>query len=73
MVATDPQAIHVVLCAQAGFHPRLAQPPLPEQIRIVEETPYCPELNPVEKLWDQVKCHVAKGLDLRCWQRLSRK
>jgi len=49
----------VVLCAQAGFHPRLAQHPLPEQIRIVEFEPYCPFLNPVEKLWDPVKCHVA--------------
>lgn len=58
-VATAPQAIHVVLWDQAGFHPRLAQHPLPEQIRIVEFPPYCPELNPVEKLWDQVKCHVA--------------
>lgn len=59
LVATDPQAIHVVLWDQAGFHPKAAQHPLPEQIRIVEFPPYCPELNPVEKLWDQVKCHVS--------------
>ena len=25
----------------------------------MEFPPYCPELNPVEKLWDQVKRHVA--------------
>ena len=62
LVATDPQAIHVVLWDQAGFHPKPGSHSLPEQIRIVEFPPYCPELNPVEKLWDQVKRHVANDV-----------
>ena len=59
LVATDTQAIHIVLWDQAGFHPKPETDSLPKQIRIVEFPPYCPELNPIEKLWDQVKRHVA--------------
>ena len=59
LVKTDPAAHHVVLWDGAGFH----QPPDhndPEwaqlrQVQAVKLPPYCPELNPTEKIWDQLK------------------
>ena len=52
---TDPDAIHVVIRDQAGFHLRDGAPRLPARVRIIDLPPYSPELNPVEKLWDIVK------------------
>ena len=52
---TDPDAIHVVIRDQAGFHLRDGDPRLPARVRIIDLPPYSPELNPVEKLWDIVK------------------
>lgn len=66
VVQTDPKAIHIVLWDQAGFHPKRDEYPLPEQIRLVEFPPYCPELNPIEKLWDGVKRAVSNAI----WETL---
>ena len=59
LVRTDSAAQHVVLWDGAGFH----QPPDAtqeewadlNQVQVLKLPPYCPELNPVERLWDQVK------------------
>jgi len=59
IVATEPDAIHVVIWDRAGYHQGLASSDLPEQIRLLPLPPYCPELNAMEKLWDQVKRHIA--------------
>jgi transposase len=59
LVATDPQAIHIVLWDQAGFHFKADDPRLPASVRLVPLPPYSPELNPMESLWDQVKRRVA--------------
>lgn len=67
LVATDPKAIHIVLWDQAGFHPKVDQHDLPQQIRLVEFPSYCPELNPIEKLWDRVKCGVSNAV----WDTLA--
>lgn len=55
--ARDPQAVHVVIWDQAGFHQNTETPieELPSNVRIVSLPPYSPELNPVEKLGDLIK------------------
>lgn len=52
---SDPQAEHVVIWDQAGFHPRPADGQLPARIHLLPLPPYSPELNPIEGLWDQVQ------------------
>jgi transposase len=59
LVATQPEAYHVVLWDGAGFH---QPPPAQEdgwqdlaQVRTIKLPPYCPELNPSEKIWDPLK------------------
>lgn len=59
LVKVDPEAHHVVLWDGAGFH----QPPEdcgPDwadlaKVHVLRLPPYCPELNPTEKIWDQLK------------------
>jgi transposase len=52
---SDPQAEHVVIQDQAGFHPRPGDAALPARIHLLPLPPYSPELNPIEGLWDQVQ------------------
>ena len=67
LVTTDPEAIHIVLWDQAGYHQAPEASQLPEQIRLLPLPPYCPELNPMEKLWDCVKRKVANEV----WETLE--
>jgi transposase len=55
LAASDPQAIHVLVRDQAGFHLRDKDPRLPARVRIIDLPPYSPELNPCEQLWDVIK------------------
>ena len=55
LAAGDPEAIHVLLRDQAGFHLRDGDARLPARVRIVDLPPYSPELNPCEQMWDIVK------------------
>jgi transposase len=59
IAASDPEAEHVVIWDQAGFHHRPGDAQLPGRIHLLPLPPYCPELNPVERLWDVVKDKVA--------------
>ena len=59
LVQTDPGAHHVILWDGAGFH---QPPPAGEEewaalakVHVLKLPPYCPELNPTEKIWDQLK------------------
>lgn len=67
LVATEPDAIHILLWDQAGFHPKVELHTLPNQVRIIEFPAYCPELNPMETLWDMVKCAVSNEV----WETLT--
>jgi transposase len=58
LAAREPEALHVVLWDGAGFHPGDRALDLPANVRLITFPPYSPELNPVEKLWDQVKDHI---------------
>lgn len=53
--ARDPEAVHVISWDGAGFHPGQGAPELPANVRLIAFPPYSPELNPVEKLWDQLR------------------
>ena len=53
--SSDPQAHHVVIADQAGFHLREGDARLPEGVHIVPLPPYSPELKPCEQLWDVLK------------------
>ena len=58
LAGTEPEAIHVVIRDQAGFHLKDGDPRLPQSIRIIDLPPYSPELNPCEQLWDQIKDEI---------------
>ena len=55
----DPEAIHVVVWGQAGFHQKDGEQSVPANVRLFPLPPYSPELNPVEKLGDMVKDAIA--------------
>lgn len=55
LAASDPQAVHVLIRDQAGFHLRDNDERLPANVRIIDLPPYSPELNPCEQLWDMIK------------------
>lgn len=55
LAASDPQAIHILIRDQAGFHLRDGDMRLPSNVRIIDLPPYSPELNPCEQLWDLIK------------------
>ena len=59
---TQPDSHHVILWDGAGFH---QPPPLSEagwadlsRVHTVKLPPYCPELNPTEKLWDALRDEI---------------
>ena len=53
--AYDPAAIHVVIEDGAGFHLSEGDARVPANVRLIPLPAYCPELNPIEKLWDHLK------------------
>ena len=59
LVKLEPEAHHVVLWDGAGFHqaPDSQNPAWANlaRVHVLKLPPYCPELNPVEKIWDQLK------------------
>ena len=44
----DPDALHVIVMDQAGFHMKQEDGRIPANIRVLPLPPYCPELNPAE-------------------------
>lgn len=59
---SDPQALHVVIQDQAGFHLPINDPRRPNNLRLLPLPPYCPELNPVERFGGLLKAAVANRL-----------
>ena len=59
LAARDPQAEHIVIWDQAGFHPRPEAPGLPKNVHLLPLPPYSPELNPVEIIGDLIKDRIA--------------
>lgn len=67
LVATDPEAIHIIIWDRAGYHPTVLDGRLSECVRFLPLPAYSPELNPIEPLWDQVKLRIANC----AWQTLD--
>ncbi|NJL72422.1 MAG: IS630 family transposase [Candidatus Competibacteraceae bacterium] len=70
----DTGAEHIVIYDGAGFHHRPGDPRLPSHVHPLILPPYSPELNPVEKLWDQAKdvlCNHAYPMMEALWEDLS--
>lgn len=67
LIRTDPDAYHILLWDQAGFHPKPEDPTLPDRVCLLPFPPYCPELNPVEGLWNRVKARLAN----EAWETLE--
>ena len=59
---SDPQALHVVIADQAGFHLPGNDPRLPANLRLLPLPPYSPELNPVERFGGLLKAAIANRL-----------
>jgi len=58
----DPQALHVVIADQAGFHLPVDDARIPANLRLLPLPPYSPELNPVERFGGLLKAAVANRL-----------
>ena len=67
LVATDPEAVHIIIWDQAGYHLTVLDGKLSESVRLLPLPAYSPELNPIEPLWDQVKRRIAN----HAWQTLE--
>lgn len=59
---SDPQALHVIIQDQAGFHLPTHDPRLPKNLRLLPLPPYSPELNPVERFGGLLKAAVSNRL-----------
>jgi transposase len=63
----DPEAEHVVIWDQAGFHLKAGLHALPQGVHLIELPPYSPELNPVEVIGDLIKDRIGN----RLWRTLE--
>ena len=67
VAARDPQAEHVVIQDQAGFHLNPELHELPARVHVIPLPPYSPELNPVEAIGDVIKDRIGNTL----WRTLE--
>jgi transposase len=63
----DPDSEHVVIWDGAGFHPFGSHERIPENVTVLRQPPYSPELNCIEKLWDMLR----DGLCNRSWKDIK--
>ena len=62
LAASDPDAEHIVLWDQAGFHPKPGLHKVPARVHLVSLPPYSPELNPTEAIGDVIKDRIGNVL-----------
>lgn len=67
LAASDPEAEHIVIWDQAGFHLKPEIHALPDRVHLVALPPYSPELNPVEAIGDVIKDRIGNVL----WDRFA--
>jgi transposase len=53
-----PESLNILLLDNSGTH-TASQLTLPENVRLLFLPPYCPELNPIERLWRDLKDALA--------------
>ena len=59
LASTDPEALHVVIADQAGFHLKAGDPRLPPNVQVMPLPPYSPELNSVEHVGSFIRAATA--------------
>jgi transposase len=67
LAASDPEAEHVVIWDQAGFHPKPEWHTVPARVHLVSLPPYSPELNPTEAIGDVIKDRIGNVL----WETMA--
>lgn len=63
---TYRSGFHVMICDGSTIH-WSKELNLPENLALVKLPPYCPELNPIERVWQDLKKH----LNWKNWKSLS--
>ena len=59
---------HVVVWDGAGFHSKDSNHWIvPDGVHVITLPPYCPELNPIERLWDLIQDHTAN----KVWETIE--
>jgi len=67
LAASDPNAEHIVIWDQAGFHPKPKWHTVPARVQLVSLPPYSPELNPTEAIGDVIKDRIGNVL----WETMA--
>jgi hypothetical protein len=65
LAARDPDAEHVVIWDQAGFHPQPGLHELPARVHVLPLPPYSPELNPVEVIGDGISFQQSNDVQVK--------
>jgi transposase len=69
--AAAPDCLNILVLDNGSFH-HAAKLPVPANIRLVFTPPYTPEVNPIERLWEDLKGRLA-GLTFGSLEALSDK
>jgi hypothetical protein len=64
--AVEPDALHVVIADQSGVHLPEGDPRIPQKIRLLRLTPYCPESKQIERFDGLLKAAVATASTPLC-------
>ncbi len=62
LAASAPNAEHIAIWDQAGFHPKPKLHAVPARVHLVSLPPYSPELNPTEAIGDVIKDRIGNVL-----------
>ena len=62
----NPRELKILIIDNAAFH-STKNVELPENIILVPIPPYCPELNPAEKMWQWFKSKIAMKIHESLW------
>lgn len=57
----NPDSLNVIQLDNGRFHWG-ANLKIPENVLLLFQPPYCPELNPIERLWQEIKKNLTWGL-----------
>lgn len=54
----EPAAHAILICDGAGWHQTGGRLPVPDNITLLPLPPYCPELNPMENVWQYLRQNI---------------
>ena len=64
-VGTQVRPARYLACSRRRAQPSLWRPSVPRNIRLLYFSPYSPELNPKENLWDEIREKIFKNFALK--------